>query len=72
MEEKGLEPSNRKKPVFCLKPDKKGNQNNEKDRMHELPMPDQVKKLVSGFRAQVVIGKDRGRIEDKVKVREHG
>jgi hypothetical protein len=71
MEKKGLKSSNSKNPVLCFKPDQECNQRDEKNRMHELPVPEEIEKLIPDLMAQVIIYGDKCRVQDIVQIRKH-
>jgi len=60
--------SDRKEPVLCQKPNKEGNQKNEKNRVREFPVPAQIDKLVSGLIAQAAAGRDGYRVWDEIHI----
>ena len=67
--ENGCKPGGCEQAVFGFKPDKKRDEQDEKDGVHELPVAKQVKKLVSGFMAHAAADEDKQDVRDEVQVR---
>ncbi|MPN42535.1 hypothetical protein SDC9_190092 [bioreactor metagenome] len=57
--------------VFCSKPDKKCDQRNEKNGMHELPVAQEVKELVSCPVAYAAAENSKKDVWDEIKIREN-
>lgn len=67
----GCKPGGCEHAVFCSNPDEKRDKQNEKDGMHELPVAQEVKELVSGLMAYAVTGEGKEDVWDEIQVREN-